>query len=75
MVALTPIPTLVYNTVITVAPPINLTDINTCIPSEQFIPFVQMVVFKTDAIKLGVVCFIAGMLLEYAFDYIRARWK
>ena len=36
--------------------------------------FGQLAYFD-DAVKLAVICFIAGMALVAIFNYIRARWE
>jgi hypothetical protein len=52
-------------------------DLNTtgCIPSDTFVQMLSYVVMKTDAIKLGLVCFVAGMILMWIFGEIGKRWK
>ena len=55
--------------------PVNLHNASTCIPADQFVMFAQMVVFKTDAIKLGIVCFFAGMAYVMLLNYVGKRWN
>jgi hypothetical protein len=79
MVPLTPIPNISYDHMIIVAPPVDLTNATTCIPSADFIQFAQIVVFKETALRLGLVCFITGLVLMYGFWqldlYLKARGK
>ena len=63
-----------YDIVLTEVTPINLQNVSTCIPHDLFLQFLQTVVFKTDAIKLGVVCFIAGMAVQMTIEWLYARY-
>jgi hypothetical protein len=60
---------------IVIPTPVNLDNVSSCIPHDLFLQFLQTVVFKTDAIKLGVVCFIAGMVFQMLLEWIDTRWK
>lgn len=65
-----------YETVIdAVRTTYNLSNTSMCVPNDQFVQFAQLVVFKTDAIKLGVVCFIIGMLFVFLMIELDKRWK
>jgi hypothetical protein len=64
-----------YDTIITVAPTVDLSNAGTCIPATDFLQFCQLIVFKTDAIKLGVLCFIAGIAFWMFIIWLDQRWK
>jgi pyruvoyl-dependent arginine decarboxylase (PvlArgDC) len=74
---LTPLPTIPYDTVITIIPAANynLSNISSCIPAERVAAMLPDLALKTDAIKLGVLCFVVGMLVMAAFGYLEKRWK
>ena len=59
---------------VTIAP-YDLHNITGCVPSDQFIPLMQMVVFKTEAIRLGCLCFIAGITFTILLYELDKRWK
>lgn len=52
----------------------DLTNATGCIPVEHYLDSLQYITLKTDAIKLGVYCFIAGMLLVIVIQYLKRRW-
>lgn len=59
---------------IVVPTPIDLQNASSCIPHEQFIQILPELVLKTDAIKLGLCCFVAGMITIRVIDYIYERY-
>jgi hypothetical protein len=61
---ITPIPT-----------PVDLSNLTTCVPADQFIQLMPMLVLKTDAIRLGLLCFIAGIIFMVIINEIDKRWK
>lgn len=63
-----------YDTVITVVPTVDLSNAGTCIPAADFLQFCKLVVFKTDAIKLGLLCFCLGMGFWMFITWLDKRW-
>jgi hypothetical protein len=59
---------------IVIPTPVNLGNVSSCIPNDLFLQFLQNVVLKTDAIKLGVVCFIAGIATQMLIEWLYARY-
>jgi hypothetical protein len=57
-----------------ITPAVNLTNISSCVPQELFIQMLPYVVMKDDAIKLGLICFVAGMITMSAIEWIDKRW-
>jgi len=55
--------------------PVDLGNISSCIPQEQFLQFCKFVVFKTDAIKLGLLCFFLGVGFWMLMVELEKRWK
>lgn len=55
--------------------PVDLSNLTTCIPAEEIAQLLPMLVFKTDAIKLGILCFLAGMAIMWIFVELDKRWK
>ena len=52
----------------------NLSEKSTCVPADQFILFCQQVVFKTDAIKLGLLCFFLGIGFMLFINWLDKKW-
>jgi len=53
----------------------DLSNVTTCIPSEQFSQLLQFFVFKDDALKLGALCFVSGILFALFLVWLDHRWK
>jgi hypothetical protein len=66
-----------YDVVIDTAnhPSYNLSNFSSCVPHREVIEFSQMVIFKSDAYRLAIICFVAGLCVSTLFDYIDKRWK
>ena len=56
-------------------PQYNIQESTGCIPVENVTAMLPNLVLKTDAIKLGVACFIAGLVLMYIMIWYRDRSK
>ena len=54
--------------------PIDLNNVSSCIPQEQFMAILPELVLKTDAIKLGLLCFVVGMVTIRIIDFIYERY-
>jgi hypothetical protein len=53
----------------------DLSNISRCVPSADLVGLFPQLVFKQDAINLGVLCFIAGILFTLAMVWLDHRWK
>jgi hypothetical protein len=63
-----------YDIVQTMQTPIDLSNVSQCIPHDQFMAMLPDLVLKADAIKLGLICFAAGMIVKAIIDYIFERY-
>lgn len=63
-----------YDTLINVGQKMSLAKDEVCIPTVDFITFCQSVVFKTDAIKLGLLCFILGIGFWMFITWLDKKW-
>jgi hypothetical protein len=55
-------------------PGFNISDFSQCIRHEDLIQMLPYLTLKSDAIKLGVWCFVAGILLGVLIMYLRQRY-
>jgi hypothetical protein len=53
----------------------NLSNLSTCIPTEKYLESLQYVVLRSDAERLAIYCFIAGIILATTIYELKARWN
>jgi hypothetical protein len=58
-----------------IEPSFNISDYPQCIRSEDFISMLPHLTLKADAIKLGVYCFVAGIIVGIVLQYLRQRYN
>jgi len=63
-----------YDIVMVTQTPIDLNNASSCIPQEQFMAILPELVLKTDAIKLGAWCFVAGIIVMWTIERLYERY-
>jgi hypothetical protein len=53
----------------------NLSNLSTCIPAEDYIQSLQYIVLKSEAERLAIYCFVAGIILATVIYELKARWN
>lgn len=60
--------------IVMVTQSVDLGNASSCIPVEQFIAILPNIVLKQDAINLGALCFIAGLIVMWCIERLYERY-
>jgi hypothetical protein len=63
-----------YDIVMVTQTPIDLNNASSCIPVEQFMAMLPNIVLKQDAINLGLLCFVIGLIVMWCIERLYERY-